>query len=174
MRDLVLAGPFALLLLLPATAQSPGGFVRALEQPPSSVNCPVDFSAAHQRTGGTVQVSRGASRQGQAFEVRFQPLHGPGIVEAAGVLHGLAGAQLLPTGRPQPGDVTEFFHTGPLTAQSGRFESVVYAGRITGVRWIELTEIAFADGTRWRATADSICRAVPNGMMLVASQPLEH
>ena len=84
-------------------------------------------------------------------------------------LHGISGSHLVPAGERSSADATENFSVSPSSGPNHLFNTVVYLQKLTGVDWVELNEITFADGTKWHASATSTCRVAPNGFQLVAS-----
>lgn len=140
----------------------------ALVQQDGSLNCPVQLSARHSRGTGMVEVSPRSEPHRQGYSIDFKPLGWRSVEEAKVTLHGMSGAQVVPVKGHAKSDATETVTVSPSTQPNHLFQSVVYLHKLTGVQWIEINELTFADGTTWHESADSICRVVPNGFMLVA------
>lgn len=138
-------------------------------QSPGSQGCPVQLTAAHSREPGVVKVSPGSTPPGQGYSLTFRPTNSRGIRQAEVTFHGLAGAQVVPVKDHPAADATEDFTVSPSAGSNRLFQSVVYAHKLTGVQWIEIDELTFADGTHWQKSADSYCRVAPNGFMAVTS-----
>lgn len=147
----------------PNVVLSAGG----LAQMNGSVNCPVQLSAHHAHDTGMVRVSPRSDLPGQGYSLNFKPLNWRAVEQAKITLHGLAGAQVMPANGHPSKDATETFTVSPSTEPNHLFHSVVYVHKLTGVLWIQINDLTFADGTTWHESADSICRATPNGFMLV-------
>jgi hypothetical protein len=154
----------------PSTTVLPPVILKAVPalEPPGNKNCPVALSARHSRDSGVVQVSPGSEPHRQGYSIGFKPL-GPRSVEQARItLHGMSGAHVVPV-KDHPADATESFTVSPSAGPNHLFQSVVYLDKLTGVQWIEINELTFADGTAWHESANSFCRVTPNGFMLVGA-----
>ncbi len=135
---------------------------------PAPQNCPVGFTARHAGHGTAVKVSpENRDRPGLSTQ-----LPAPGrALRRAGQGH-------PPRPRRRPGharrtdgikpDATETFTVTPSTEPNHLFHSVVYVHKLTGVLWIQINELTFADGTTWHESADSICRATPKASCWLA------
>lgn len=152
-----------------AETQSPETGNMALLASPSSNGCPVGFEAKHTPGGEVVRVSPSEKPHGTGYSLTFAPNGSRGIVLAKVTLHGLAGHQVVPAGNQSGTDATEDFTVKPSAETKHRFGTVVYAEKLTGVRWVELNELTYADGTAWHASQTSTCRVAPNGYMLVSA-----
>ena len=176
-----LLGTLALLPIgLPALAQIPGAGRSSVPaqkatdavvlQTPSSLGCPVGFAARHGQEGAVVNVGPRSKHPEQSYRITLTPFKAAGIVAAEVTLHGISGLHVLPAGRTVDGrpDATESFNLSPSPGEKAMFQSTVYTRKLTGVQWVELNELTYADGTRWQASSEANCRVVPNGFMLVA------
>ncbi len=153
---------------LTAQTKSTGGVLMLAQ--PTGQNCPVGFSARHTGSGAMLSVSPKSRPQLQGYNITFQPRAGLGVAEAKLTLHGISGPHLRPAnGNTDGATATESFTVSPSSGENHRFHSVVYVQKLTGVDWIELNEVTYADGTQWHESADAPCRVVPNGFMLVAN-----
>ena len=153
---------------LPAQVASSNAVV--VLQQTANQSCPVDLTAQHAAAGGLVATNRNARRPGQSYRLTFSPGDARGISQAKVTLHGLSGAQVLPAAAEKPRrDATESFNLSPSSDRRHLFHSMIYTDKLTGVLWVELNELTYADGTQWHESATATCRVAPNGFMLVAS-----
>ena len=174
MRNLLGLG--TLLLSTAAFGQTIGQGSVVLITPLSSQNCPVGFSARHAMDGGLIAIDRSAKSPEHGYTLSFDASGVHAIAQARITLRGLAGQQFMPAsgrgvadaGRGAAG-VTETFTVAPAAEPNHKYRSTVYAEKLTGVQWVELNDITYADGSRWHGSATSPCRVAPNGFVLVAS-----
>ncbi|HLI78310.1 MAG TPA: hypothetical protein VKV02_15290 [Acidobacteriaceae bacterium] len=166
------SGALALILLgATAVAQAPASASNAVVvAPPPSQNCPVGLQARHEDEGGMVKVSPAERHRGQGYRLTLAPEAAHRILKAKVTLHGIAGQQVVPAANGKPGDVTETVTLSPWIGQDHHFHSTVYTEKLTGVQWIELNALTYADGTEWQASPSATCRVAPNGYMLVAGK----
>lgn len=132
-------------------------------------NCPVELAARRAPEGGLMQTRPEDGRPHLRLHLSFKAANPQGIAQADLVVHGMAGTQVMPAGGGSARHAQETFHISPSAGADHRFTSTVYLQRLTGVDYVELTEITFADGTQWHSSAASACRVAPNGFKLVAS-----
>ncbi len=132
-------------------------------------NCPVALDASRDPDGGLVQTSPANRHREQGLRLYFTPTDPHGIAQADFTVHGMVGAQVIPAGEHSQRHATEDFHVSPSSGENHRFTSTVYMKRLTGIDYVELSAITFADGTQWHSSAASTCRVTPNGFKLVAS-----
>ena len=167
MRNLF--GTCSLLLSTALVAQAPARVT--LDAPMvASGACPVGFSARHANGGSLLAVSPATKPHGQPYEVAFAPGKSRAVVQARVTLHGMSGSHVIPAGTDVIENTTETFSIAPAGGVDHLFTSVVYARKLTAIRYIELRELTFADGTEWHASATSTCRVAPNGFLLVATE----
>jgi len=165
MRRLILHSLF--LAAAPLLAQSSSSGV-VLVSPPASANCPVVLTARYSAQGAVVQTGKAATHPQLGYTITFAPTSARSITKDQLTLHGLDGAQVTPAKDQPHANATEDLTTAP-NAANHRFESVIYSQKLTGVQWIELDDINYADGTHWQKSANSTCLVVPSGLRLVAS-----
>lgn len=165
MRSQTISSLAAFLLTSPLLAQAP---VVAFTTP-SSQGCPVTLDARHAQNGALITTQNNEGSREQAYRLTFLPQDARSIVQAQVRLHGLGGPGVLPARSPGEGTATEDFTLAPSHDASRRFVSVLYAHKLTGVQWIELQSLRYADGTTWRSSASSVCRVAPDGFMLVSA-----
>lgn len=164
MRSVLLLAALASTLSL--SAQTAPSAPALLLRPQVTAGCPVGLVARHAADGGFVQVSPGTRHPHQSYSITLTPQSARGIAQARITLGGMSGAHVLPAGSPAGRDATESFNLTP-SADDRHFTSVIYVRTLTGVQWVELNEITWADGTQWHASPDAPCRIVPDGFMLI-------
>jgi hypothetical protein len=158
---------FALLLIPSAlTAQTAASNLIIL-QAPLNQNCPVGVEARHSSQGAMEQINNGGRPHQLGFNIALSSLNMERISQASITLRGLAGPQVMLVAAQSPKDATETFTITPGDSPKASFHSVVYTGKLTGVRWVEVDEVTYADGKQWHQTEGSVCRVAPNGYMLV-------
>ena len=139
---------------------------------PSPQNCPVDLAARHTPDGGMVTVTPANRPRGQGYQLTLRPGNHAGIARATVTLHGMSGAHAVPATTESAEDpaasATDTFHIAPVTTNNTLYHAVIYTEKLTGVQWLELNDVTFADGAHWRASATATCRVAPNGFLLVA------
>jgi hypothetical protein len=140
-----------------------------LVSPPASLNCPVSLTARHSPQGATVQIQSGKAHAQPGYAITFAPTNNRSITQVRLTLHGLDGAQVMPVGA-STGNATEDLTVAPAATSNRRFESIVYAQKLTGVQLIELDEVTWADGTHWQKSANSTCLVAPSGLLLVGAE----
>lgn len=168
MRNLLAITPLLLFsIAVSAQTNSVNDIVLAS---PTLGNCPVGVSAQHAPQGEIVQVRSTGERQRLGFNINLSAFDGRLIRQAKVTLRGIAGANVLPaSSNPRSADVSESFTITPGSMPKPTFQSVVYAERLTGVRWIDVDEVTYASGKQWHQTDNSVCRVAPNGLLLVNS-----
>jgi hypothetical protein len=160
---------FALLLIPSALlAQSPANNV-IIFQAPLNQNCPVGIEASHSSRGAMEQIDNGGRPHQLSYNIALSSLNLQRISQASITLRGLSGPQLMLASAHAIGDATETFTITPGDSPKASFHSVVYTGKLTGVRWVEVNEVTYADGKQWHQTGGSVCRVAPNGFLPVAS-----
>lgn len=167
-----LLGASAVLAMgLSAAAQSPSQPARGIVnmQATNASGCPVGFEARHSQVGAVVNVSPGERHPQQSYRLTFSPTPGQSITEVKVTLHGLSGQHIVPASQAgkSPAEDSESFNLSPNSGSDHRFHSLVRPEKLTGVEWIELDELSYADGGQWHASAAATCRIRPNGYMLV-------
>jgi hypothetical protein len=168
----VVAGCASLMLLFALPGASAGQTKAAgavVLEASHAEGCPVGFSARHANQGATVKVSPQEKSRRQGYELNFVPDGQHGIAEARVTLHGLSGARVIPAGETAPAgsEASETFHLSPASGGNHLFRSTVYTEKLTGVLWVELNELTYADGTTWHESERGSCRITPNGFLLV-------
>jgi len=137
---------------------------------PQPVNkCPIGIAAQHTPGGSVLQVSPSTPHGPLGYNINLSAFDGRLIRKARVTLHGFIGAHFLPAaskGDPTT-DATETFTLTPGKTPKPKFQSVVYAKKLTGVSWIQVDAVTYADGKKWHQTNGSVCRVTPNGFLPV-------
>ncbi len=139
--------------------------------------CPATLSTSRLPGSNLLQAGlagdQGAIRRGSfGFRVTFLPgiLANPQIAQAKVTFHGTEGPGIQLAGdQDSKAGASEAFLLAPWQSGHEWLHSTVYTHKLTGVRWIELNEITWRDGSTWQESAEGACRFVPNGLMLVTS-----
>lgn len=142
-----------------------------LAGPPDSSGCPVGFSA-ERRSTTEVRYAKDGRREirGQGLELKFDSRTEPKkILKANVTVRGVTGAaRVIPAGRASVDDVAEIFQLGAATGEDRLRHSRIWTQRVSTVRWVDLTEISYADGSVWHASQGERCRIEPSKFLLVA------
>ena len=140
---------------------------------PAAQSCPVGFTARHAEAGTMVQVRPGSKAPQPGYRLTFTPAVSRSLTQAKVTLHGISGAHVISAGakdnNDSAGEAAESFTVAPSSGANHLFHATVYAEKLTGVQWVELNEVTYADGSQWHESAGSLCRVAPNGFMLVAA-----
>ncbi len=163
-----------LLFSAALVAQTPKSASALLVAPPASQGCPVDLSANRLSGLEIVRVKPGEIQPRLTMHVIFRPAiesvspSASAIVSAKVTLHGMAGSAVVSAGSGLSSDATEDLTVLPA-AEAGRvYRGTVRVRKLTAVTFVEVDELTYADGTKWRASENSVCRVTPNGYLLVA------
>jgi hypothetical protein len=144
---------------------SPANVTTLTAQPVN--NCPIGIAAQHTPGGTFAQVSP-APPNSLAYNISLSAFDGRLIRQADVTLHGIIGVHFMPTTpKADTTDATETFTLTQGATPKPHFQSVVYAKKLTGVQWIQVDEVTYADGTQWHQTPGSVCRVTPNGLLLI-------
>jgi hypothetical protein len=141
--------------------------------PTPAVGCPVKFGAsidtrAIVRSIGDRGGDRGKDPNAPLLDLTFGPGKTAKIVGASVTVHGLSPQSLyLPVGQRPSEDRTQTFefNSQPQAALAG---TEVLVTKMSFVRWAELTQLRYADGSTWQPSAYARCKAVPSGFRLVS------
>jgi hypothetical protein len=135
---------------------------------PVSQSCPVGVYAQHSPLGAVEQIRNSSDHHQLAYNITLRALDTRLIQQARITLLGLSGPQIIPaqnaTSSP---NAIETFTLTPGASPKATFDSVVYAHKLTGVRFIQLDDVTYADGTQWHQTSGRTCRVAPNGLLLI-------
>jgi hypothetical protein len=155
------------LLLTPAILPAQSIITRPVTSTPG---CPVGIIAQHSPLGAVEQVRSSADHQ-LAYNITLRALDTRLITQARITLLGLSGPQvlLIAQNNNSSPNATETFTLTPGATAKPSFDTVVYAHKLTGVRFIQLDDVTYADGTQWHQTSGHSCRVAPNNLLLVNS-----
>lgn len=129
--------------------------------------CPVSLHAQHRSDGDFVKTKDAHPKGiGQALHLTISnSSHGP-VKQAVVVLHGLT-----PKGRVSPAapDSQTIMRRQSLQFQTGEDQSTadLWVSGFSAITSVEISSIAFSDGTSWIASANSACSFKPDLVMWV-------
>ncbi len=135
--------------------------------------CPVGLDARHADVGRLLSVKPSAHPPRQSYRLTLTPRGDRTIAQARVTLHGMSGAHVIPAaGEAHPAEPSsaESFNLAPSSGAHKLFHSTVFTEKLTGVQWVELNELTYADGSVWHESTAHPCRVAPDGFMLVAGQ----
>jgi hypothetical protein len=131
--------------------------------------CPVKFGASIDTRAIVRSIGdRGQDPNAPLLDLTFGPGKTAKIVGASVTVHGLSPQSLyLPVGQRPSEDRTQTFefNSHPQAALAG---TEVLVTKMSFVRWAELTQLRYADGSTWQPSAYAKCKAVPSGFRLVS------
>ena len=159
------------LILTLATVAAGGSMAAAQQQATVTVvpgftvgmpgsGCPVGFSAEVSARAVARSVDE-EKKYGSApaVELSFVPKGERQVVKASVTVHGLpVGGRVMEVSGKDGGVASERFE---LVEAKGLGEREVRVTRLGVVRWAEVTEMTYADGTVWRPAKEEVCRARP-------------
>ncbi len=162
-----------LLLLTPSAilaAPSPSDVLLRIE--PLGVNCPVGFSVERRSATEVVNVGQAPRhRASQRIRLTFSPFDTLGVARVDLVVHAASpNLQLLPAvapTEPQP-DIDRSFQLG-ADGTSSLHQRDLWVDGVGSIQSVDLRSITYANGATWHPSANSTCRAVPNGLTLVSA-----
>jgi hypothetical protein len=129
--------------------------------------CPVGLSAKRQ-SSLEVRYAEGAREKsrGQGLELKIDARDASKkVVKASVTVHGVSGAaRVMPVGESSRDDVAEIFQLGG----GALFRSDIWTKRVGTIRWVDLTDIEYSDGSVWRTSQWARCRVEPDKFLLVA------
>ncbi len=172
MRDLSL---LSILFLAAASVPAQSNhdrFAAVLTAPVESRECPIGFYA--KRQSGLVERAIRSGKQdgfGQRLQLTFDHLQAPGIAKASVTIYGVSGnvAYTPVAHTDRNGDVSEIFSLERRAGAVSLQNSEVWTRKIQAVRWVELTEIDYVNGSEWHKTKESQCRVEPSLLLEVNS-----
>ncbi|MBB5061309.1 hypothetical protein HDF16_006045 [Granulicella aggregans] len=135
-----------------------------------SSGCPVGFGA-NLSGRAVVRSADDAKREGaaQLLELSFfVPLDTPSLKKVEITVHGLPQkGRLLPV-QPSPvEDASQAFQLQASADPTSLNRAAVWITQITAARWVEITNIEYADGSSWHASETSLCHSKLSGFKLV-------
>jgi hypothetical protein len=179
MRDLSLLMVFVLAGASTSAQENPVQPSQRVVTRAVSEGCPVNFGAQVNARAIVHSVQDAKEKDAQLLELRFERLRASGseatgaeartILRASVTVHGVdQGARVLPVRNARDEDRTQVFELERRTEPAGLVDRDVWVHKML-VKWAEVTELRFADGSVWRASKDSYCRATPSLFRLVAA-----
>jgi hypothetical protein len=125
-------------------------------------NCPIGIAVGHTSGATFEQVSPTTPHSTLAYNISLSAFDGRLIRQADVTLHGIIGAHFMPTTPNNTPDATETFTLTQGATPKPSFQSVVYTQKLTGVQWIQVDAVTYADGTQWHQSPGFVCRVTPN------------
>jgi hypothetical protein len=137
-------------------------------KPWSGDGCPIGFGAqVNGRAIVRTVEDRKKNGDGPLLELMFAVHDTPRIVSASVMVHGLSSSdRYLPVSQRPDENISQRFELGGERGV-GLTEAEVRMNRILFVRWAEVTDLRYADGTVWHASPEAQCRTVPSKLLLV-------
>ncbi len=145
---------------------------------PTSEGCPIGLSA--QVNGRAIARSvedQKKNGDGPLLELTFERRNAPKMLSASVTVHGLASSnRYLPVNKGIDENRIQSFDLGPSQGASELTNTEVRVTKMLFVRWIEVNELRYADGSTWHASSGEQCSAVPSKLRLVdasAAKPVQ-
>jgi hypothetical protein len=176
----------ALLLLAGAVsfAQAPAGphskpdaSAIVLRSIPVGTNCPIGFRADRQSTAQILSAGD-AKESGPALGLRLTLDRGtaPSIESIEVTVYGVTPKGRILPAQFQAGDapttatISKSFQLKPTVGNDTLESANVWMHQVGALRWVDLNEIRYADGTTWRPSDSAKCRAVPSNLVLIGQK----
>jgi hypothetical protein len=135
--------------------------------------CPVGL-IAERRSDMMMLRAEDTRRDGpaQGLYLIFNHRDQPQIESAEITVYGMSSkSRILPAGTPSLSDeVSKTFKLQSTKGGEGLQDTSVWMHRVGSLSWVELTSIAYADGTTWNKSKSSQCQAVPSALLLISSR----
>ena len=162
---LLLASP-----IMPAQQSAPGK-PTSWVAPVVSQDCPINFGAKlNSRAIARSIEDQKKNGNGPLLDLSFDHRNAPTIMSASVTIHGVSSdSRYLPVGERSDKDEnrTQTFELDRQPGAAGITHTEVAVTRMLFVRWAEVTELRFADGSTWHASSDERCQAAPSGFHLI-------
>jgi hypothetical protein len=179
--EVIMRNALLLLLLLStgvtlSAQQSLVGHPSSIFVQTSGTGCPVNFDAQlnSQPQRHFIQEQKTFS-DSPLLDLTFGHRKWVKIIGASITVHGVSGsnsAQYFLVSRETSQDKTQTFKVDRPSKSVGLARVQVLVTKMTFVRWAEITELRYADGSIWHPSALAQCHARPSGFHLV-SQPAQ-
>ncbi|WP_158794535.1 hypothetical protein [Granulicella sp. L60] len=134
--------------------------------------CPVNILA--QRQSAPAMLSASSPRKdgpSQGLHVILTPTSEIAIESLEVTLHGLSpNPRVLPIKASYDDEVTKAFDLHRRNGEKTLTDFDVWMSKVGALRWLDVTSITYADGTRWSAPANAICRAIPTNLLLIGQR----
>jgi hypothetical protein len=154
-----------------SAGNAPRVFIAHFQTPLMLNSCPVNFAAQRQSSTEVRYANQGQEKShGQGVQLTFTQRVTPEIVKVQVTVHGTSDkARVIPAGASIDEDLTEIFQFERQPGTASLLHSSLWTRSMGSIRWVDLTEIEYADGYVWHKSKASQCRATPNGFLLVAA-----
>jgi hypothetical protein len=178
---------FAALLLLPCTAllAQPPATIRnsssassvVLRSVPIGAECPIGF---HVNRQATPQVLSAGDTQkttpALGLHLTLDHQTAPAIESIEITVYGVSPkGQVLPTNQwAADTDTRDIISKSFQLQRSAGAETLnnadIWMHEVGGLRWVDLNEVRYTDGTSWRPSGSAKCRAIPSNLVLVGQK----
>jgi hypothetical protein len=178
---------FTALLLLPATAllaqsaaaphTNSNASSVVLKSIPMGTECPIGFRANRQ---ASPQILSAGDTQKNApalgLHLTLDHQTAPAIESVEITVYGVSPkVQALPTNQwAADTDTRDVISKSFQLQRSADSETLnnadIWMHQVGALRWVDLNEIRYADGTSWRPSGSAKCRAVPSNLILVGQK----
>jgi hypothetical protein len=132
--------------------------------PLASSDCPVNFGA-ELNSRLIARTVEDAQKHGDSprLKLTFGHKDAPKILGATVTIHGLSSSRrYLPVSERSAANRTQTFKLDQAAGSPGLAHTEVWVTQMALVRWAEVTELNYADGTTWHPSRFTQCRAVPS------------
>lgn len=134
--------------------------------------CPVGLFA--ERRSETRMLSTGDSHRkgpGQGLHLTFSHRDQPQIESVEITVYGVTSKlRVLPAGMASSGEVSKTFQLQRVKGSEGLQHASIWMQSVGSLTRVELTSIAYADGTTWNESKSSRCQVIPSALMLISSK----
>jgi hypothetical protein len=175
---LFLFAAFTTLAQSPVTIRSEANTSTVvLRDIPAGTGCPIGFRADRQAT--TQILTAGTARKNEpalGLHLSLDRQTAPAIESIMVTVYGVSPkGRILPTDLLTAEDstsdtVSKSFELQRSPGNETLSNADVWMNKAGALRWVDLIEIRYANGTNWRPSASTKCRAVPSDFVLVRSR----
>ena len=147
------------------TPSAPATFTKPLTEN----GCPVDFGA-QVNSRPIARTIEDVRKHGNSplLELTFGHRNTPKILGVTVTIHGLSSSRrFLPVSERSGEQRVQTFRLGPAHGSADLAHTEVWVTKMLFVRWAEVIELNYADGTTWHESPSAQCRAVPDLFHLV-------
>ncbi|NYF92023.1 hypothetical protein RBB79_20310 [Tunturiibacter empetritectus] len=160
-----------------ASGSKPDASAVILRSIPGGTDCPIGFRANRQSTAQVLSANN-ADKNGPVLGLHIT-LDQPPIAAIESIEVTVYGVS--PKGRIVPTDfrsteantrdtVSKSFLLERSADDKTLSNADVWMNRVGALRWVDLNEIRYNDGTIWRPSGSEKCRAVPSNVVLVSAK----
>lgn len=129
----------------------------------ASDSCPISLEAKQRQRAPYLLTSGNGPATHPVYSIGVESLNASALREVTVELVG-------PTGLHYERTVGGFVGTGTAVERfrlTGSSNPHVAATKVTAVRWINLVQVIYADGTTWHRGPEKVCRIAPSGFVPV-------